>query len=66
MLLGVVHHLQNDAALARQTNATLTKNLDEIAGSFWTVDALAVEARCAGVADILKFPFPALVFLPAR
>ena len=41
MLLGVVHHLQNHPALARQTNAALTKNLDEIAGSFWSVDALA-------------------------
>jgi hypothetical protein len=65
MLLGIVHHLQNYAALARQTNATLAKSLDQIAFGFRTVDALASRSAMRGRGGHSKIPFPALVFLRA-
>src|SRR5256885_13524429 len=41
MLLGVIHHLEDDAALPGQANAALAQSFGEMAGSFGSVDALA-------------------------
>ena len=41
MLLGGVHDLEDDAALARETNAALTQRLLEMAGGGGDIDAFA-------------------------
>jgi hypothetical protein len=41
MLLGRIHDLENDAALARKTNAALAEGVLEMAGGFGGVDTFA-------------------------
>jgi hypothetical protein len=41
MLFGGIHHLEDNAALAGETNAALAEGVLEVAGGFGGVDALA-------------------------
>ena len=54
MLFGVVHDLEDDAALASEADVALTKSLLEMAGSVRSVDAFAGRdsmGRCGGHGD---------------